>query len=786
MNTLTKDWRLALQRRTGLRERFALAIGIFVISTGLVVTALVEWRLASVLQETAREQLQHTANEIAHDIVSDVNRRRSEVTRLALILGNSDTIHSASAQQVLNGLTARQPAYAWIGLADDQGEVLAATDGLLQGVDVSSRPWFSGGKKQDYFGDTHQAKLLAEHLPLGQDGEPPRFFDISSPVRNVNGLWEGVLGAHLYTNWVHKVVEDSIADRTKSYPIEIFVADGRGDWLMGPRAMTAANMQELLENNSEKTYLLATASAQVEIKNNGIRWTVAVREKTEDAFAPVYRNREQMLLIIPLMALFLAVVTWFVAGRVVRPVVRLADSARRHAATTGHVLHGDAYSNKDETSLLDQALSSLALQDPLSGLSNRSALKQLLLELQEHQRLAHANPVAYAVLLVNLDDFHIFNNIKGHEVGDQLLRSAAMRLRRLCEPGVTAGRLGGDEFVVVLSQLNILGSAIDQAQTFANRIVEAFNAPFDISGEIHRCPVSVGVAVIDTPTVGPDVALKNAELAMLEAKRLGKERVATFDNYLQDRLIEQVRFEQELKSAIPSQLMVFFQPQVNQARKVIGAELLIRWKHPQHGYVSPARFIPVAEKTGLIVLIGRWILEQACRQLATWQHTPDFCDLILAVNVSAQEFSQPDYVQHVTDVLERTGAKPSCLKLELTESTLAVDVEDVVEKMKTLRGIGIRFALDDFGTGFSSLSYLKQMPINQLKIDQSFVRELLSDESSSSIVRTVVALGTVLGLEAIAEGVETEAQYEKLAMLGCFNYQGYLFGKPMPADQFCS
>lgn len=780
-----KDRLQSLQRRMGLRERFALAMGIFVISTGLVVTVLVEWRLANGLEKSARDHLQHVANEIAHDISNDVNRRRREIARLAVILGNSDTIHSASAQQVLDGLRSRQPAYAWIGLTSDKGTVLAATDGLLHGVDVSSRAWFSGGKDRDYFGDAHQAQLLAKHLPPGQDGEPPRFFDIASPVRNVNGLWEGVLGAHLYTDWVHKVVEDAIASRTEDYPVEIYVADGKGDWLLSPHANTAININQLKAKNSEQTHLLATANAYVELKDDGIRWSVAVREKTEDAFAPVYENRKQMLLITPVMALFLAVVTWFVAGRVVRPVVRLADAARRHATTTGHALHDDASTERDEASLLDQTLSSLALKDPLTGLSNRSALKQLLLELQRGQESAVGNPVPYAVVLVNLDDFHIFNNTKGHELGDQLLRSAAMRLRQLCEPGVTAARLGGDEFVVVLSQLISPRSAVSQAQSFANRIVDAFDAPFEVTGDAHRCQVSVGLVVVDTPKVNPDIALNNAELAMQEAKRLGKHRAATFDNYLQDRLIQQVRFEQELKAAIPAQLLVLYQAQVNREGKVVGAELLVRWNHPQHGFVSPAKFIPTAEQTGLIVPIGRWVLEQACRQLTVWQDKLGCGELVLSVNVSAHEFSQPDYVTHVKEVLQQTGANPARLKLELTESALAVDVDEVVEKMKALRAVGVAFALDDFGTGFSSLSYLKRMPINQLKIDQSFVRELLTEDSSVSIVRTVVTLGTGLGLEVIAEGVETEAQREKLAELGCFNYQGYLFGKPKPVEDFC-
>jgi EAL domain-containing protein (putative c-di-GMP-specific phosphodiesterase class I) len=291
------------------------------------------------------------------------------------------------------------------------------------------------------------------------------------------------------------------------------------------------------------------------------------------------------------------------------------------------------------------------------------------------------------------------------------------------------------------------------------------------------------MALVDRPSTAPELALNQAELAMQEAKRLGKRQAALFDEHLHERMVEQARFEQALQDAIPSQLVVLYQPQMDRHRVLTGAEVLVRWVHPQQGMVSPARFIPVAEQTGLIVKIGHWVLAQACAQLALWQHDSQRQHLMLAVNVSATEFRHPDYVKNVAAQLQSSGINPARLKLELTESVLASDVDAVVARMKQLKAMGVSFSLDDFGTGFSSLSYLNRMPIDQLKIDQSFVRDMLTDTGSDAIVRTIVALGNSLGLQVIAEGVETEAQFQRLVALGCLSYQGYLFGKPVPVSE---
>ena len=371
------------------------------------------------------------------------------------------------------------------------------------------------------------------------------------------------------------------------------------------------------------------------------------------------------------------------------------------------------------------------------------------------------------------------------QVGDQLLIAVAQRLRSLLHDEMALSRINGDEFLIVLEDLEPQApQAIAQAQSLAQKLLFSFRAPFALDAGTFSTHTSIGIYLI-TPQPPPvSEALQYAELAMREAKRLGKNQIAVFTERMQAQLAEQVRFEEELAAGIPEQLRVLYQPQVDQRDQVEGAELLVRWHHPDKGMISPALFIPLAEQTGLIMPIGRWVMEMACRQLKAWEDDVLRQHLVLSVNVSAREFASKDYVDQVQRILRRTGAHPGRLKLELTESALATDVEDVITKMHALKQLGLTFSLDDFGTGFSSLSYLRRMPIDQLKIDQSFVRNLARDHNDLSIVRTVISLGQNLAVGVIAEGVEEATQKDILEQLGCIHYQGYLYGKHMSLAEF--
>ena len=431
----------------------------------------------------------------------------------------------------------------------------------------------------------------------------------------------------------------------------------------------------------------------------------------------------------------------------------------------------------------EEQIESLAFSDLLTGLPNR---RMLIIALQQAMIAGEREKRQGALLLVDLDHFKNLNDALGHEQGDLLLQQFAKRLSASVREGETVSRLGGDEFVVLLMQLdpNPLEAAM-HAETTARKLLDALRQPYVLDGAEISCSASIGITLFGAQQEDTVEPLKRAELAMYEAKARGRNTLRFFDPEMQAAVNSRVVMEAALREAIAtSQFLLHYQAQVTEQGQITGVEALLRWPDPKRGMVSPAEFIPVAEETGLILPIGDWVLESACRQLRQWASQPEMAHLTIAVNVSARQFHQRDFVDHVLGKLERTGANPSRLKLELTESLLISNVADVIAKMDVLKARGVGFSLDDFGTGYSSLTYLKRLPLDQLKIDQSFVRDILIDSDDAAIARTVVALADSLGLAVIAEGVETEAQRQFLAGLGCRNYQGYLFSRPLPVAEF--
>ena len=436
-----------------------------------------------------------------------------------------------------------------------------------------------------------------------------------------------------------------------------------------------------------------------------------------------------------------------------------------------------------ERKMAEDEIRHLAYFDLLTGLPNR----RLCLD-----RLGHALTTCSrsqkqgALLILDLDNFKALNDIRGHYVGDELLKAVAARLTASVRASDTVARLGGDEFVVIIQDLNHdTGEAVLQVETVGKKILAALNHSYQLSEcEYHSTP-SIGITLFSGNQQTVDELMKRADAAMYQAKAAGRNTMQLFDPDMQKMVESKVRMESDLRIAIAQQQFILhYQPQVDSGNRVIGAEALIRWQQPERGLVSPANFIPIAEKSGLILPIGHWVLEQACAQLALWEKVTDTAHLTLAVNVSARQFSRPNFVDEVLTVLSHTGARASHLKLELTEGLLLENADDVIAKMTTLKAHGVAFSLDDFGTGYSSLSYLKRLPLNQLKIDQSFVRDVLLDANDAAIARTVVTLGHSLGLAVIAEGVETAAQRDFLFGEGCLVYQGYLFSKPLPIIEF--
>jgi diguanylate cyclase (GGDEF)-like protein len=424
----------------------------------------------------------------------------------------------------------------------------------------------------------------------------------------------------------------------------------------------------------------------------------------------------------------------------------------------------------------------LAFFDPLTGLPNR---RLLLDRLQQTLAAGVRSNRKRALLFVDLDDFKTLNDTLGHHIGDLLLQEVARRILASIRETDTVARLGGDEFVVLLQDLSELPEdAAAQAKIVAQKILATIHQPYRLDGRECRSSSSIGITVFGTPQDSTNEVLQQADIAMYQAKAAGRNTLHFFAPALQTAVNARAVMEEDLRQAIQTnEFRLYYQAQVDRGI-LVGAEALIRWKHPKRGFLPPDDFIPLAEQTGLILSVGDWVLETACKQIAAWAARPSTAHLTVAVNISARQLLNPDFVKNVLLTLERTGANPRNLKLELTESMFVDDLEDVVGKMAELKAHGLRFSLDDFGMGYSSLGYLRRLPLDQLKIDQEFVRDILVDASSSAIAQSIISLSKAMGLSVIAEGVETEGQRDFLARLGCHSFQGFLFGAPLPVEKF--
>lgn len=440
-----------------------------------------------------------------------------------------------------------------------------------------------------------------------------------------------------------------------------------------------------------------------------------------------------------------------------------------------------SFSDITEDKEAEAEIHRLAYYDALTHLPNRRLLQD---RLGQAVAAKARSGLTGALLFIDLDNFKALNDTRGHDVGDQLLVGVAQRLRAAVRAGDTVARQGGDEFVVLLQDLSDeLDEAASLAKHLGEKLRDAFELPFDLNGYEYHCKVSIGVSLFDKTTTVEEI-FKHADLALYQAKNAGRNTLRFFDPAMQHALNQRSALEGELREAVKrQQLRLYYQPQVDGMRRVIGVEALLRWQHPERGLVPPVDFIPLAEDSGLILPIGRWVLETACAQLKAWENDLRTDGLIIAVNVSARQFRQTEYVGEVRQVLERHCINPARLKLELTESLILEDIKDTVEKMEALKRLGVSFSMDDFGTGYSSLSYLTRLPIDQLKIDRTFVHNLPGPKNDETVARTIISMGSGLDIHVIAEGVESEEQLQFLAAHGCHAYQGYLFSHPLPIDK---
>ena len=467
--------------------------------------------------------------------------------------------------------------------------------------------------------------------------------------------------------------------------------------------------------------------------------------------------------------------------------IRHANGAWRHMESIANNLlddpsmRGVVVNSRDTTERkrAEQTLSYQAFHDPLTGLPNRTLF---LDRLEQALVRADRREGCVAVLFLDLDRFKVVNDSLGHEAGDKLLVDVSSRLQGCLRPEDTISRFGGDEFVILLEDTGGRG----YAERIAERIVEALGGPFDVEGNETYVTASIGIVLNALDHAGPSDMLRDADIAMYGAKDAGKARHEVFDESMKARASRRLELENRLRRAIErEELRVYYQPKMDlSSGEIVGMEALVRWQDPERGLVSPAEFIPLAEETGLILPLGRWVLRKACRQAKEWQERYSRADsLTMAVNLSAKQFQQPNLAEEVAGVLREAGLKPGTLILEITEGMVMSDVQANMSALQDVKALGVKVAIDDFGTGYSSLAYLKRFPVDMIRVDRSFVRGLGQDAEDTAIVETVVLLARALNLRVVAEGIETAEQLDSLRDLGCAIGQGYYFAKPMPGDE---
>jgi diguanylate cyclase (GGDEF)-like protein/PAS domain S-box-containing protein len=601
---------------------------------------------------------------------------------------------------------------------------------------------------------------LTEQRRLQEEGGAQRNWQLALALAGALAL--GLLSSWVFSRWLTGVLASHAAERERT-DVDLRIAAIAFEAQEG-MVVTDAH-STILRVNQAFTRITGYAADEVIGKTPSIlasgrhdkAFYTAMHEsmQTAGAWSGEIWNRRKSGDVFPEWLTITAVKT--ASGAVSHYVSTLTDITQRKAA-------------EDE-------IRHLAFFDPLTRLPNRRLLMDRLQQaLVTSQRTGREG----ALMFIDLDNFKLVNDTLGHEKGDQLLCEVGRRLSAAVREGDTVARLGGDEFVVMLEELSPLAEeAGAQCRIIGEKVLDELSQPHRLAGQDVDSSCSIGIALFTDHHTSADDLMKHADLAMYQAKGAGRNALRFFDPNMQATIMARMAIEKDLRHAVrDGELRLYYQPQYHLEGHMTGAEALLRWQHPIRGMVSPAEFIPLAEDTGLILPMGQWVLETACQQLTDWAGQPGTAALTLAVNVSGRQLRQADFVEQVLDTLRRTAAPANRLKLELTESLLLDNKEDTILKMTALKAHGVGFSLDDFGTGYSSLAYLKRLPLDQLKIDQSFVHDVTDDPKDAAIVRAVVALAESLGLNVIAEGVETAAQRDSLATHGCLHYQGYLYGRP--------
>jgi diguanylate cyclase (GGDEF)-like protein len=767
--------------------------------TTVAVLALVTDTVATrQMERSIGSNLALRAQEVADKLDRGMYERRRDIQLEARTLTDMNLGQPSLIRKRLNALREGSDSYAWIGYADTDGTVVAATDGVLEGDNVAQRPWFGGAVNTAFVGDVHRALLLEKHLnPSG--GEPLRFMDVAMPVFRNDGLFVGVLGAHIDWRWVRAAA----AGTDNGQPTETIILSMADKVLLGPRdlqdttlALTGARQARQgfhsyrIERWPDgKTYLTGYVMSRGHQGYPGLGWVVLVREELDHAYAPVRALNKQVFLVGTAIAALFAAFGWFLAVLISRPLISISNAALSIEQRKSNIAFPIS-KNFREVAILSRSLSDLfktlmqrekqlehqTTHHSVTDLPNRVHLLALL-----NETIVQASSAGnqFAVLAFCVDRFSTITDALDNEAGNIALLEIRDRIKGCIDHSCVLAHLDKEEFVVSFVGRDTL---LSRATGLAMLLQQALAEPLRIRGYDFVLSSSFGISVYPKDGLQGETLLRHGEAALQQAKNYGSGRIEIYELETHARILDRLAIERDLRHALERQeFELFYQPQFSFSRNaIVGVEALIRWRHPERGMISPFVFIPPAEACGLIVPIGDWVLNQACAQVQTWREQ-GLPDLTISVNVSARQFISGELACKVSTAMAAHAVEPQQLKLEITESMMMQDAERGIAIMKELTALGVKVSLDDFGTGYSSLSNLKHFPLSELKIDQAFVRELAPNTQDAALIKAIIAVGHDLELSVIAEGVETQAQLDFLRQAGCNAIQGYHIGKPMNA-----
>jgi diguanylate cyclase (GGDEF)-like protein len=787
-----------LFKHMSLKARLLLTILPLVVAGLWLLAVRVAGVMQTELEQTLTAQLSTTADYVTTDLDSKIQLRSDS---LAVIAAGITPAMLASPSALATYLQQKQMARSLF----PTGVFVANAQGIIVGEQIPV-PGRLGGviTGSSYFQETMRTgRLVISEPRLGQAAQQPVVF-MTQPLKNAAGQMVGVLAAAMYPSDSHLFgkLESIKLGKSGSFLVlapqhNRIVSATDQSRVMQP--IPARGVNPLLDRRLEQGYDgpgvsitsegIETFSVSRRMKTTG--WMVLAGVPTQEAFASIAAVRWQVYLAAFLLSVLVALALYQILRRQWAPID--AASARIRRMTQGREPFAPLpVERRDEMgSLLDDfnelilwrkkaehQMEYLAHHDILTGLPNRVLVQDRFVHVKSQ---AERDGLKLALFFLDLDGFKTINDSLGHGVGDALLRQIAERLRSCVRESDTICRLGGDEFLVLLSNV----SSADDTVPVLLKLLESLREPVYVDGRELSTSVSIGAAIYPDDGRDFDTLLKKADMAMYRAKDAGRNTYRYFNEQMNDEAVEQLALRSDLRHALErSEFVLHYQPQIDLTTgRVLGAEALVRWNHPVQGLVPPGRFIPAAEESGLIIPLGAWVMQEACRQTAAWRRA-GLPPLVMAVNLSAVQFRRGDVEQTVTSVLEMAGLPPQALELELTESILIHESENVLATVRRLKQQGVRFSIDDFGTGYSSLSYLKRFEIDKLKIDRSFVRDLAVDADDAAIVRAIIQMARSLGLSTIAEGVETDEMLSRLRAFGCDEAQGYYFARPMPAQEF--